>query len=261
MKNLLLAIGLVIGVCGCSKQTPSPTQPVLSGDYQTSFDSITISDSQIRSLTYSSYKYPNGFYQENLGRGSIYYNNTLSILPLNQRSAHSTELSTNNQDQALAWSESTAINSAYYRKLVSESQTDKYFQFRRVYQKDTNDMVLDRVHKLSYLDRSMFDSFNPTPLIARLNSRPIDSILVQNLVEYLWFVENYDIYGAQVLATVNRQSIDTAWSVIYSLQRAGGDFGLPDEITLSRSMYSVSTQSGNVWFSITPIRTIQGRYN
>ena len=94
---------------------------------------------------------------------------------------------------------------------MSESQTEKYFQFRRVYQQDTNDVVLDRVHKLSYVDRSMFDWFNPTRFIARLNVSPIDTLVAQNLVEYLWFVWNYNIGGAQVVATVNRQSIDTAW--------------------------------------------------
>ena len=62
-------------------------------------------------------------------------------------------------------------------------------------------------------NRSMFDWFNPICIIARLNVSPIDTLVAQNLVEYLWFVWNYNIGGAQVVATVNRQSIDTVMAV------------------------------------------------
>jgi len=261
MKYLIPIILLTAILCGCSKQSPTPTEPIPVNNNQVFFDSISISDSQVLALAYSSYKYPDGFYQENVAGGSIYYENTLSILPLNQRLAHASELSTNSRDQALAWSESSSVNSAYYRKLVTESQTDKYFQFTRVYETNPNDILLDRVHKLSYLDRSMFDSFNPTPMVARLNVRPIDTTVVQNLVQYLWFVFNYDINGAQPLATITRQSIDTAWCVLYSLGKVGGDFGVPDEITLYRSMYSVSRQSGDVWLLASTVRTIRGKNN
>jgi len=261
MKNSILIIVLTAIICGCSKQPPSPTEPLPANNFLAAFDSITISNSQILSLAYSSYRFPEGFYQENLAGGSIYYENTLSILPLSQRSPHAFELSTNSQNQALAWSESSAVNSAYYRKLVLESQTDKYFQFRRVYQQDTNDVILDRVHKLSYIDRSMFDWFNPTPYIARLNVRPIDTTIAQDFVEYIWFVWNYDLGGAQVVATVNRQSIDTAWCVMYTLGRVGGDFGVSDEITLYRSIYSISLQSADVILSTSTLRTVQGNKN
>ena len=261
MKHSNPVILLAAIICGCSNQSSSPTEPLPIKSGQAAFDSITISDSQILALAYSSYKYPNGFYREDLAGGSIYYDNTLSILPASQRSDHAFELSTNSRDQALAWSESTGVNSAYYRKLESESQTDRYFQFRRVYQQDTNDVVLDRVHKLSYVDRSMFDWFNPTQFIAKFNVRPIDTSAVQNFVEYLWFVWEYNTNGSQVVATVNRQSIDTSWCVMYSLGRAGGDFGIPDMITLYRSIYSVSRQSGEVLFSTSVVRTIQGKNN
>jgi hypothetical protein len=125
MKNSLITIVVITIICGCSKQSPSPTQPISAKGYQAVFDSITISDSQILDLAYSSFKYPDGFYQEDLTGESIYYVNTLSILPLSQRSHNASELSTNSRDQAFAWSESTNVNSSQYRKLESESQTDK----------------------------------------------------------------------------------------------------------------------------------------
>ncbi|HEY9164593.1 MAG TPA: hypothetical protein VIS48_00365 [Candidatus Kryptonia bacterium] len=107
----------------------------------------------------------------------------------------------------------------------------------------------------------MFDSFNPTPLIARLNPRPIDTSVVQDFVEYFWFVWNYNVSGAQALATVTRQSVDTSWCVMYSLERMGGDFGVPNEIILLRSVYSVSRQSGDVLLSTSTGRKVQGKNN
>jgi hypothetical protein len=82
------------------------------------------------------------------------------------------------------------------------------------------------VHKLSYIDRSMFDKFNPTQLIARLNVRPIDPVAVRDMVEYLWFIENYEILGANALATITRESVDTAWCVVYHIGMIKGDFGI-----------------------------------
>ena len=86
MKNSIIVIVLTAIICGCSKQSPSTTEPVPTNNIQATFDSITISDSQVLTLAYSSYRFPDGFYQENLAGGSIYYENTLSILPVSQRS-------------------------------------------------------------------------------------------------------------------------------------------------------------------------------
>ncbi len=213
----------------------------------------------MRSVAYTSYKYPDDFYHEDLGGASIYYNNTLSILPLGSRTRHWVELSTDDRDQAFAWSVATDTNSAYHRDLVSERQTDKYFEFRRVYLKNPTDDILSKVHKLSDVDRSMFDYFNPAPLIAKLNIRPIDFVSFREFVGYYWFVQNYNIGGEQVLATFSRQSADSVWCVVYQLSVNYGDIGMHDEISLGRSLYSVSRQTGDVFLSSTVLRTIQGR--
>ncbi len=258
MNRILKSLLLLVFINGCTDQSALITQPEMPVNYEATFDSINISDSLLVSLAYSTNKYPEGFYQEDLNGASIYYENTLSILPTDQRTSHATELSTNDRDQAFAWSESTAVHSSYYRKLESESETDKYFQFRRVYEQRPSDVILDRVHKLSYVDRSMYDSFNRTPRIAKMNISPIDTLSVKEFVEYIWYVWNYNIYGSKAIATVSRQSNDSTWCVLYSLGESMGDWGMQDEIFLYRSVYSVSRQTGNVIYSSSLLRTIKG---
>jgi len=263
IKYSFIAILFTTLISACSNkisQLTGPIEPTPSVNFYATFDSIAISDQAVLALAYSSNKYPAGFYQENLDDGSIYYVNTLSILPLEQRTSNSSELSTNNRDTALAWSESSEANGLNYRKMTSESETNKYFQFR-FKGMNVKDIVLYRVHKLSYVDRSMYDSFHPTSYIAKLNFRAIDTTSVQEFAEYIWFVWHYNIAGAQAIAVVNKESADTAWCVLYTLSKVGGDFRLNDKITINRSIYSVSRHTGDVIFSNTAERTINGKLN
>ncbi len=246
---------------GCSPNNQMPTEPGVSNNFKVTFDSLIIADSSVLSIVYSSFKYPKGFYQENLDSGSIYYVNTLSILPLEERTSNSSELSTDSLEQALKWVELTEENNLYHRKISSELEANKYFQFRLEDKSNTKNISLDRVHKLTYIDRSMYDSFHPTPLIAKLNFRPIDTVSVQEFVEYFWFVWHYNINGSQAIAIINRQSVDTTWCVLYTLSKVGGDFNTYDKITINRLIYSVSRLTGNVIFSKTAERTINGKLN
>jgi hypothetical protein len=219
-------------------------------------DSISLADTTLLRFASTGPKYPAGFYNEDLGDASIYYENTLSILPLGQRIPSAFELSTDNRDQAFAWSESSAVNSSDYRMLQSERETERFFEFRRVNQNNPKDIILSRVHKSSYIDRSMYDKFNPSPIVAQLNARPIDTETVRTLVEFFWFIDNYELYGAKVLQEVTSQSPDSILCALYHIQVVFGDWGISDRIYLYRSLYSVSTQSGIVSHSETTVRDV-----
>jgi hypothetical protein len=136
----LLPIAMLFLTCTDrgSLLSPLPSPPT---SYIASFDSISVTDEEILQLVYSTFKVPINFYQEDVGSAGIYYENTLSILPLDQRTGHASELSTNSHDQALAWSESSSVHSSYYRTLQSEMETYKYFQFRRLYQDHPTDVL------------------------------------------------------------------------------------------------------------------------
>jgi len=249
-------IFLLLVACKGEKPPFSPSTPSPA-----SFETISITDEELLELVYSTYKHPEDFYHEELDGASIYYENSLSILPLHQRTDHCVELSTNDHDQALAWSESTAVHSAYYRYVESEQDDEKYFQFRRVRQMNPQDVVLSRVHKLSYLDRSMYDSFYPTRLIGKFNQRPISAERVQTLVQYFWWISSYQLHGAKALATVTAETADSVKCALYDTQVTYGDWGLSDQIALNRRVYAVSKETGEIRRRSFVIRTLQGKAN
>lgn len=242
-KYILVCSTIIILNSGCTTQEPVPD------------------DDEILEKAYSSYKIPEGFYQENLEGGSIYYNNTLSILPLEERTSSSIQLSTDDRDQAREWSEATSQNSSYYRKLVEESETEKYFQFKRVYERNPSDIILSRVHKKSYLDRSMYDFFNPGTVLGKYNKKPYQINEVKELVEYLWFVENYNINGRKVLES----SISEDWSAfnhtLKEIKIIYGDWDMRDEIIVLETTYYVYKSDGKISINEKEIRKIKGKNN
>ena len=204
-------------------------------------DSTDIFDQNILAAVYTDYKFPEEFYREDLNGGSIYYENTISTQTSDTKWF---EHSTNSYDQALAWSETSAVNSAYYRGLVSERETEKFFEFRRVWEDNRNDIVLSRVHKFSYLDRSMYDRFNPNDTLAILRKSPINSESVIELVEYLWFLEVYKITGFKVLFYRIEETSQSYNYVLFHIKTSYGDWGLCDKISVLRTVFSVDKQTG-----------------
>lgn len=110
-----------------------------------SFINLTAEEREIVEKAYSkTYMYPAGFnFQQNFD-GSLYYENTISI-----RASQTSlvELDTNDKQQAKDWSETSSSTSAYYRELVAERETEKYFEFKRVYSVNAKDVILSRVIK------------------------------------------------------------------------------------------------------------------
>ena len=92
---------------------------------------LSTEDNEIIEKAYSKdYLFPDDFnYEKNLS-GSIYYENTVSIRTSNDVWI---ELHTNDKSQAKIWSEISSTTSAYYRDLILERETGKYFEFKRVY--------------------------------------------------------------------------------------------------------------------------------
>ncbi len=245
MLRIIIALSLVLlSVIGCSDK-----------------NSLGYTDDEIIAKVYSGYKFPAGFYTEDLDSGSIYYVNTLSIKPLNDRGDTWIELSTDNRDSAFNWSELSCLYSAYYRKYVSEKETEKYFEFRRVREENPTDIVLFRAHKASYIDRSMYDFFNPGAVIGQYKQKPLKLEQVKELIEYLIFVKGYNNSSYKVLESVCSEN-DTAFiHEITDLTINYGDWGLRDEIKVWDKHYYVNKASGNITLSKELVKTIQGRMN
>ena len=257
---VILAAGLVV-LSGCDDLglvTPvDPNAPAFTA----SFDSIQITDAEILGITYSSYKQPASFYNEDLQGGVLYYENTVSIGFNGPGEVPCFELSTNSHQQALEWFQEGLGNSPYYGPIIGEGETERYFEFRCKYKPDSTLVMHDRVHKLSYLDRSMYNTFKPTPRIGRFNFRPLDENAVKSLVEYFWFIENYQMGGRQALAAVPASTSDTVYCALYDLATSYGDWDLRDQIAVRRTVYAVSRSSGDIVKRVYTIRTVQGRMN
>ena len=259
LHNLILSgtVSLLM-LYGCNELGPESSPLWEAPGYKATFESIEIPDSTILRLGYSSSLAPDGFYVEDWEAGSIYYETTLSIAPEHLRQPPFYFLSTNARQQAYAWSESSSVHSAYYRELVSERETDRFYEFRRVYKQNPKDILLSRVHKLSYLDRSNFDYFAHASLIGRLNARPIDEATVRSLAEYLWFID-YD--GTRALASVPATRGDTVYCALYELRMGWGDWDMNDVAVLYRTVYAVSRSNGDVIRQRYELRRVVGRMN
>jgi len=96
-------------------------------------------------------------------------------------------------------------------------------------------------------------------MLGVFNKRPTTR-KVKNLIEYLWFVHNYNSASNKVLTSFTTNQNSFVQHVLYELKTVGGDFGTCDEITLVESIYTVQKESGEITLaSQKNIRTIDGR--
>ncbi|MBP6671760.1 MAG: hypothetical protein KA247_01360 [Bacteroidetes bacterium] len=258
MKNIILYISISLIFLSCSDPNERNGEQIyLPPNIQ---DSTQITDENVIRAVYSTYRYPKSFVTEDFQGASPYYENTISIRRLNERPEYWKELSTNDRNQAFAWSESSSVYSAYYRKLVSERETEKFFEFRRVWEEHPNDAILSRVHKSTYLDRSMCDRLRQRDTIAVFKGA-VDTATVKELVEYLWYAGNYNFGGAKVLCT---SVFDRGSNIEYHLfhtEVSFGDWDLSDHITVSRSIFRVKKGTGTVNYTKQLLRVVEGKRN
>ncbi len=258
MKKILIIPLLSVLVVCCYIVEPEDdyTESPVFQSRQTKF-----TDDELLKAVYSDYKYPPNFYTEDLQGGSPYYENTVSIKPLEERTYEWRELCTNSREQALEWSELSSQYSSYYRDLIEESENEKYFQFRRVWLEHPTDILLSRVHKCTYLDRSNYDRFKRGGLIGTFNYRPVSIASVAELSEYFWFIENYNIGGFKALSSFTDPAGEYIRHTIYATRVSYGDWGLCDNIFLVKEVYEVRKDTGSIFYHEEYIRSIQGRCN
>jgi len=131
---------------------------------------------------------------DGISSASIYYNNTLSITPLNQRETISIHLHTNDKEEARNWSILTEKNGSANRTLINERENEKYFEFLWV--EEWNNIrygLLSRVHRSDYFI-PLFDTSNFIPRFNDFEGNYIVGIYngnqsidnVKEFVEYLW---------------------------------------------------------------------------
>jgi hypothetical protein len=243
-KIILLVISVVLIVLSCESGT---TEPI---EY----------DKELMDFAYNGSQLPKDFYKEDLRGGSIYYENTVSIKPLDQRNAGWFQLSASSIDTARKYSELSSKYSAYYRELISEKETDKFYEFRRVYSENTKDILLSRVHKNSYLDRSMYDFFKKVGLLGVFKKNNFNANDVKELIEYMWFV-GYAPLGGKVYKSLMEENISEYIYRIYEISIGHGDFGMTDWIQYIDNKFKVNKNSGGISLESEIIKQFPGRMN
>lgn len=258
MKYFTMVSVLSLAMLGCSSPNNENGETIyLSPEIQ---DSTQITDENVLRAVYSTYRYPASFTREDFSEGSPYYENTISIYNMNERSNFWRELSTIDRNQAFAWSESSSVHSAYYRSVVSERETEKFFEFRRVWLEHPTDVILSRIHKSTYLDRSMHDRMRPRDTIAVFKG-VVDRASVKALVEYLWYAENYNTSGAKTLCTAMVEGTESINYFLFHTEVSFGDWGLNDHIAVYRSLFRVLKGTGTVIYTKQFLRAINGKAN
>ncbi|MCX6834192.1 MAG: hypothetical protein NTW07_03500, partial [candidate division Zixibacteria bacterium] len=90
--------------------------------------------------------------------------------------------------------------------------------------------------------------------------RPIAASNVAELVEYLWYVANFNWVGRRVLNSFSNEDDESIKHVIYCTNLNVWPSGM-DEIFLMKEIYTVERKSGLITKSLFRVRTVQGRYN
>jgi len=225
MKQLFLLVCLYYIVTGCEIQKDGydTSNPILVKAYS------------------EDYKYPDGFYFESIDSGSIYYVNTISIKPIDQRDLPWVELCTDDINEARTWSELTDLYSSVRRNLISERQTEKYFEFKTVSPLNKRDIVLTRAHKKSYFI-PIADKFQIVDTLGKIPPSSLQTTDRKQLIEYLW--SSTTLGESKVIESDFQDTIDGTKHIIKSIVLIQGDFGIHDIVYLYENTFLTSSIDG-----------------
>lgn len=240
MRKLLLLIFTSFIFAGCDREDDL--------FYLSTEDQLVIEKAYSKS-----YSYPDGFNYDANSDGTPYYENTVSI----RASENSwVELHTNEKQQAKSWSEISSLTSAYYRDLVEERETDKFFEFKRVFSANPNDIILSRIHKSSYFIPA-YDKFKSSESIGTLKVSPINKDIAKIFIEYMW--TNYLIgHRDKVLENTVIEHPDKVQYNLKSVNVIVGDFGLCDKIEVKNFDFYIDKSTGAVTYTSNKIKELKG---
>ena len=228
----------------------------ISCDKDENLDSV---NDEFLELAYDkTYQYPDGFYYERNLIGYVYYENTVSIKPTNERENIWIELNTNDKEQAKTWSDLSNEYSSVDREIFKENETDKYFEIVRVNVDNINDTLLSRVHRSDYFI-SLYNKFTDIDTIGIYNGE-LTSNNVKELIEYLWSCGTLSIYDKVVESTIADKEDEFEYK-IQSLKTIYGDYGLHDMIYVYDNEFKLDKITRTMTIKRELIKEIEGNYH
>jgi len=244
VKSLLPLILFLLVLAGCDKVRDK--------------DIRTPEDEHILDLAYAKdYSYPEGFYHEINYTGSPYYENTVSIMPINERQDIWIELNTDDKNEARIWSDESNEYSSVNREIIEDRESDKYFEFTRKNIQYSNDILLSRVHKSSYFQPVKNKFFTSDTLIGKYNGE-LNLTSVKELVEYLWSCGTIGVSYSKVLESEIKEYNDHFEYYIQSIVIVYGDFGIRDEIIVHDNFVTLNKSDRELTIKTNEVKTIEG---
>lgn len=104
----------------------------------------------------------------------------------------------------------------------------------------------------------MVDLSNPDSLLGTFNGRPVDTLTVKALCEYLWTLRHG---WSKALSSHTWDAGTDVAHTIFDVHVRRGDYGMHDDAILTRRQYTVSTATGMILVRETVERTVTGRYH
>jgi hypothetical protein len=234
------------------------------------YKDFTYTEKDVRTKIYSDYKTPENFYQDRLEKGdkmhdSIYYHGQ-------PHSETSYFYSTDEYDKARTRVENDMMNSNVANKEISEEyENEKYFEFKTEETKTNGHTYIlrHRIHKTSYISlressiaRIWPQTNESIPIeIGILNQKPVHKSNSKELIEYLWFISNYNYFGAIILDKKITEIDGNIYYAFLETAFVGGDWGMNDVIYLTYSNYSINKTSGEIILIQEVFREIEGKYH
>lgn len=219
----------------------------------------SISDDRLLNFAYDKdYQFPEGFFHEGNLIGSVYYENTVSVRPMNERENIWIELNTNDKEQAKTWSNLSNVFGSIDRSIVKENETEKYFEFVRVNIQNGNDILLSRVHRIDYFV-SLRNKFADIDKIGIYNGE-LTTDKVKELIEYLWSCGTLGLYDKVVESKISNSENGFEYN-IQSLRTVFGDFGLHDMIYVYDNIFHLDKSTRILTVSRKQIKEIEGNYH
>jgi len=250
MKRITLELLVVL----CFSFTFLSCDKTQTSDIETT---AVIDDDPILKIAYdNNYQYPANFYHHTVAEGSIYYLNTLSIQPLSEKGNICVELSTNDMKEASSWSKNSETNSSVHRQLISEKETEKYFEFKLQNQDIKTEILLLRVHKTSYF-KPLQNIFTQSDTLGIYNGT-LNADSVEKLVEYHWSNKTYNITGNKVIESHMTENNSYYEQHIKSILICFGDYGVFDEIGVYDNYFRLMKSTRILTQQSTKINTIKG---
>jgi hypothetical protein len=172
------------------------------------------------------------------------------------------ELCSDDWNQALSWSETTAAQGSTYADLVDSKSTAQFFEFDRVRPGDPVIAIKHRVFKCAYVDRSTADIRSPEGSAGQLNQRPLTSEELKLLAEYLWQFTSYNNAGHVVLKSSGATNTNMLMHTVYiaNVMHAGVSANC-DRIEVIAWRHTANTTTGELTLDVEPLFNFGARPN